>query len=76
MARHTPRNTTLPGGVARLSRSAVYKKKALYKVKKVSAKTAPAAKAATKEVAMKGGKNGSKRVIPVTREVGNELVAP
>jgi large subunit ribosomal protein L6e len=37
---HSPRNSTLPGGVERLSRSAVYRKKALYKRKKVAAKVA------------------------------------
>ena len=54
---HTPRNKDLAPGIGRYSRSAIYKKRALYKRKKTG----------VKEVG--GDKNGSTRVVPVKREV-------
>ena len=35
---HSSRNTILPGGVSKLSRTAVYKKRGLYKRKKAGVK--------------------------------------
>merc|ERR1711977_809870 len=63
------RNTTLAGGISKLSRSAVYRKRALYKRKKVGA--APAAKVEAEKTKVKpigGDKNGQERVVPVQKE--------
>ena len=54
-------------GISRLSRSQAYKKRALFKKAKATAPAKPAAPATTKTVAMKGGKNGKTRVVPVTK---------
>merc|ERR1712054_668316 len=63
------RNTTLSGGVSKLSRSAVYRKRALYKRKKVAAAPAPKVEAETTKVKPIGGdKNGQERVVPVQKE--------
>merc|ERR1719370_1597935 len=62
------RNTTLSGGVSKLSRSAVYRKRALYKRNKTA--TAPAAKAkpeTTKVKPIGGDKNGQERVVPIQK---------
>jgi len=64
------RNTTLAGGISKLSRSAVYRKRALYKRKKTSA-SAPAAKAEADKTKVKpigGDKNGQERVVPLQKE--------
>jgi large subunit ribosomal protein L6e len=64
---HAPRNSVLAPGVSRLSRSAVYAKKALYK-RKHTAVAAPAKEAAAdKTVEVKGGKNGAKRTVPAQK---------
>ncbi|KAI8993573.1 ribosomal protein L6e-domain-containing protein [Pilobolus umbonatus] len=64
---HSPRNDFLAPGVSRLSRSAAYSKKVLYK-RKHTAVAAPAKKVATdKTVDVKGAKNGSKRTIPAQK---------
>merc|ERR1712176_559164 len=62
------RNSTLPGGVPKLSRSAVYKKRALYKRAKVQTKPSvePAATHKTKQV--QGEKNGGTREVPLQRQ--------
>eukprot|EP00047_Mylnosiga_fluctuans_P001315 m.219743 g.219743 ORF g.219743 m.219743 type:complete len:240 (+) comp10236_c0_seq1:70-789(+) len=62
-----PRNKTIPGGVARYSRSQIYQKKALYKVKKATDKKTTPAAAATKTVQVKGAKNGGTRVVAVQK---------
>ena len=69
MAVHKSRNSTLPGGVPKLSRSAVYKKRALYKRKKVQTKPSvePVATHKTKQV--QGEKNGGSREVPLKRQV-------
>merc|ERR1712179_861871 len=56
------RNTTLSGGISKLSRSAVYRKRALYKRKKVAAAPAPKVKP------IGGDKNGQERVVPLQKE--------
>ena len=65
--RSTPRNKALPGGVSTLSRSAVYRKKALYKKKKTGAAKAAVAAATTKSVVVGGDKNGKTRTVAVTK---------
>jgi len=67
-APHAPRNSTLPGGISRLGRAAVYGKRALYKRKKVAKK--PTAKDAptTKVKQVGGDKNGKQRTVPLTKE--------
>merc|ERR1739847_199947 len=63
------RNTTLSGGISKLSRSAVYRKRALYKRKKVAAAPAPKVEAETTKVKPIGGdKNGQERVVPLQKE--------
>merc|ERR1711977_749993 len=63
------RNTIMTGGMSKLSRSAVYRKRALYKRKKVGA--APAAKVQAEKTKVKpvgGDKNGGERIVPVEKE--------
>merc|ERR1712203_776090 len=63
------RNTALSGGISKLSRSAVYRKRALYKRKKVAAAPAPKVEAETTKVKPIGGdKNGQQRVVPLQKE--------
>merc|ERR1712212_891130 len=63
------RNTTLSGGISKLSRSAVYRKRALYKRKKAAAAPAPKVEAETTKVKPIGGdKNGQERVVPIQNE--------
>lgn len=66
---HSSRNRILAGGISRFSRSAMYKRRALYKKKKVPCK-APVKKTtyfSIKEV--KGEKNGEKRVVLKSKAV-------
>merc|ERR1739848_85045 len=63
------RNTTLSGGISKLSRSAIYRKRALYKRKKVAAAPASKVEAETTKVKPIGGdKNGQERVVPLQKE--------
>ncbi|CAO3617600.1 unnamed protein product [Cunninghamella echinulata] len=64
---HAPRNSYLVPGVSRLSRSAVYGKKALYKRTKKTIAAAEKAPAADKVVEVKGAKNGGKRTVPANK---------
>jgi len=65
---HSSRNSSLNGIISRYSRSAIYKKRALYKRKKSSVKKA-VAKAKTHKVKPIGGeKNGENRTIPINRK--------
>lgn len=66
---HNPRNTVLPGGVPRFSRTSIYRKRLLYKKKKVTVPKKAAAAAnpqVTKQV--KGASNGNTRVVPAHHE--------
>ena len=63
------RNSPLDGGISRLSRSAVYRKRALYKRKKVAAVAPVKAEAEKTKVKPIGGdKNGRERIVPVQKE--------
>ncbi|ORX54940.1 hypothetical protein DM01DRAFT_1366916 [Hesseltinella vesiculosa] len=61
------RNSFLVPGVSRYSRTAVYRKKALYKIKKYETAAAPKDVATDKVVEVKGAKNGGKRTIPANK---------
>ena len=67
-APHAPRNSTLPGGISRLGRAAVYGKRALYKRKKVAKKPASKDTASTKVKQVGGDKNGKQRTVALVRE--------
>jgi len=63
------RNSTLAGGISKLGRSAVYRKRALYKRKYANA--APTTKASVEKTKVKpigGDKNGGERVVPTQKE--------
>lgn len=66
---HSPRNHLLPGGVSRYSRSAMYRKKALYKKKKVPGVATKDKKPYFRVKDIKGDKNGDKRVVPLRKSV-------
>ena len=66
---HTSRNKELAPGIGRYSRSAIYKKRALYKRKKTGVKKVVKEAAKTKVKEIRGDKNGGSRVVPVQREV-------
>ena len=66
---HTPRNRDLAPGIGRYSRSAIYKKRALYKRKKTGVKKLVAEEQKSKVKEVGGDKNGGTRVVPVKREV-------
>merc|ERR1712034_90368 len=62
------RNSPLDGGISRLSRSAVYRKRALYKRNKTgTAKAAKATAETTKVKPIGGDKNGQERVVPLQK---------
>merc|ERR1711915_91306 len=65
---HTSRNKELIPGIGRYSRSAIYKKRALYKRKKTGVKKLTKDEAKTKVKEIGGDKNGGSRVVPVRRE--------
>ena len=66
---HCSRNKTLSGGISKLSRSAMYRKKALYKKKKIPGK-APVKKSTYFSIKpIKGEKNGEKRVVLKSKAV-------
>ena len=66
---HTPRNKDLAPGIGRYSRSAIYKKRALYKRKKTGVKKEVSEEQKTRVKEVGGDKNGGTRVVPVKREV-------
>ncbi|KAH9943485.1 60S ribosomal protein L6 [Epithele typhae] len=61
------RSKDLVPGVGRLSRSAVFARRGLFKGQKKSVKPAVAETPATKEVTVGGEKNGSKRIVPTKK---------
>merc|ERR1719419_148254 len=65
---HVPRNSILPGGISRFGRAAVFKKRALYKKKKVATKAAIKNAATTKVKPVGGDKNGKQRTVPLVKE--------
>ncbi|XP_031555019.1 60S ribosomal protein L6-like [Actinia tenebrosa] len=65
---HTSRNPELVPGIGRYSRSAVYKKRALYKRKKTGVKKVVKEQEKFKRKEIGGDKNGGSRVVPVKRE--------
>ncbi|EDO41373.1 predicted protein [Nematostella vectensis] len=65
---HPSRNPELAPGISRYSRSAIYKKRALYKRKKTGVKKVVQDEPRTKTKDIGGDKNGGKRVVPVQRE--------
>merc|ERR1711991_1135869 len=64
---HSARNHTIAGGGERYGRSAMYKKRATYKVKKTAVAPKKAEVAAFKTKAVGGDKNGKERKVPTTR---------
>lgn len=64
-----PLNYTLPSGIQRFSKSAMYKKRAIYKMKKVGLKPKPAKDQPSKTVEkpVKGDKNGGVRQVLKTK---------
>ena len=66
---HAPRNKLLPGGIPRYSRSEMYRKKALYKKKKVPVNPEKKKRTFYKEKPIKGEKNGEKRMILLRKSV-------
>merc|ERR1711881_218970 len=68
MAPHTSRNSALGKGCSKLSRSVVYKKRALYKRKKTGVVKVADKVETTKTKAVGGDKNGSERVVPVQKD--------
>lgn len=67
---HAPRNFKLPGGVWRYSRSTMYSRRRLYKVKKATTpKEKPKRKPRTVVKPIGGDKNGGFRVVKVKKQV-------
>eukprot|EP00128_Syssomonas_multiformis_P017615 Colp12_sorted_trinity150504_noHs@7934 len=64
---NAPRNTMLPSGVAKLSRSAVYRNRGIFNKKKKATVAKPTVAATTKTKVVRGDKNGGSRVVPVKR---------
>jgi len=67
MAPHTSRNSALGKGCSKLSRSVVYKKRALYKRKKTGVVKAVEKVETSKTKAVGGDKNGGERTVPVQK---------
>lgn len=61
------RSKELAPGVGRLSRSALFAKRGLYKGQKKTEKAAAAEVPSTKEVQVGGEKNGGKRLVPTAK---------
>ena len=66
---HSSRNRDLAPGISRYSRSAIYRKRALYKRKKTGVKKVEKQEPSTRIKEIGGDKNGQKRIVPVKREV-------
>lgn len=70
---HSSRNSLLPGGIPKYSRSAMYRKKALYKKKKVPVKAEKKKRVFFKFKDVKGEKNGGKRVVLLRKSVSSSI---
>ncbi len=68
---HSPRNYLLAGGISRYSRSAMYRKKALYKRKRVEIEPTKEKRKHYKIKPVKGEKNGKTRVVLLKKTVNN-----
>lgn len=68
---HCPRNQLLPGGIPKYSRSAMYRKKALYKKKKVPVKAEKKKRKFFEYKDIKGERNGGKRVVLLRKSVSS-----
>lgn len=66
---HSPRNYLLGGGISRYSRSAMFKKRALYRKTKSRIEPSKTKKPHYRTVPVKGEKNGDKRVIQLRKTV-------
>jgi len=64
---HKPRNSAIVPGIERYSRARMYKKKALYKRKKVSHPKPEVETATHKKVPVKGDNNGKERLVPLIK---------
>ena len=69
MAAHKSRNSLLPGGIPKLSRSAVYRKRALYKRAKVQTPATVQLKETHKTKEVQGEKNGGSRQVALQKAV-------
>lgn len=70
------RNVPLTRGIGKYSRSAMFKKRALYKRKKVGTKKESMEIVTTKIKEIGGDKNGNTRTVPIQREVSFRLFKP
>ncbi len=66
---HSPRNQVLLGGISRYSRSAMYRKRFLYKRKKVAAKADNPAEPLYRVKPIKGEDNGKTRDVLLKKSV-------
>ena len=66
---HSSRNTLLPGGIPKFSRSAMYRKKAMYKKKKTPVKAEKKKDTFFKKKEVNGVKNGKERVVLLRKSV-------
>ena len=71
MVAHKPRNTILPGGIPKLGRAAVYRKRALYKRKKNAKPSKEEPKPHFKTKIVQGQTNGKTRQVPLQKSVSN-----
>lgn len=68
---HAPRNKLLPGGIPKYSRSVMYRKKAMYKKKKVPVKPEKKPRTFYRRKDVKGEKNGDNRIILLRKSVSS-----
>ena len=66
---HCSRNSLLPGGIPKYSRSAMYRRKAMYKKKKGPVEAVEKKRVFFKFKDIKGEKNGGKRAVLLRKSV-------
>ena len=71
---HASRNKSLSGAISKYSRSAIYRKRALYKRKKTGVKRQVKEEPKTQVKPIGGEKNGEKREVPIKREVRRFMI--